>query len=147
MMQRLAWGFWRNTGGASAVEFAMVALPLCLLLFGTVEFGRLYWAQHVLEETAIAAARCMAVPQTECSTGGAYDAATTRAHVVSQARELGIGLEPADVVVDRAASCAGVTGFSSVSLSYTFKTAVPALMTALAGEPTLSARACFPNQG
>lgn len=33
----------RSTSGASAIEFALIAMPLLLFLFGTMEYGRLMW--------------------------------------------------------------------------------------------------------
>ena len=33
--------FWRCESGASALEFALIALPLVMLTFGIIEFARL----------------------------------------------------------------------------------------------------------
>ena len=43
--------------GASAVEFAMVAPLLFMIIFGMIEFGRAYMVQHILDETARRACR------------------------------------------------------------------------------------------
>jgi len=45
MLKRL----WRETRGASAVEFAMLAPALFLMVFGLYDFGRLFWIQNALE--------------------------------------------------------------------------------------------------
>jgi hypothetical protein len=50
------------------VEFALVAPVFLAPLFGTLEFGRALWTQQALQQTAIAGARCMALPQTNCAT-------------------------------------------------------------------------------
>ncbi|WP_243360151.1 TadE/TadG family type IV pilus assembly protein [Fundidesulfovibrio terrae] len=47
----------KNMGGATIVEFALVLLPLLLMLMGCIEFGRYFWAQHVLSSAAAEGAR------------------------------------------------------------------------------------------
>ncbi|WP_243368271.1 TadE/TadG family type IV pilus assembly protein [Fundidesulfovibrio soli] len=47
----------KNMGGATVVEFALILLPLLLLLLGCMEFGRYFWAQHVLSSAAAEGAR------------------------------------------------------------------------------------------
>lgn len=44
-------------GGATIVEFALILLPMLLLLLGCMEFGRYFWAQHVLSSAAAEGAR------------------------------------------------------------------------------------------
>ncbi|MCB1783614.1 MAG: pilus assembly protein [Alphaproteobacteria bacterium] len=48
--------FWCGTQGATAVEFALVALPFFLMMFGVVEAGRIVWTmagvQYAVEETS-----------------------------------------------------------------------------------------------
>ena len=67
-MRRRALG--RAQDGAIAVEFAILAPVFLALVFGTIEFGRLMWTYQALQETAIAGARCMALPQTACASAG-----------------------------------------------------------------------------
>lgn len=135
----------RETSGASAVEFALVAPLFLLMLLGIAEFSRLFWTTYGLQETAISTARCMGVPQTECQKNGAYDAATANAFARSKAAGWFIELDPSTIVVNRNASCQGLSGLSSVNISYNFTTVVPRLLTALAGGTQLSANACFTN--
>ena len=47
--------------GAAAVEFALVVLPLLLLLFGIIEFGRIYFIQLSLTNAARDAVRTVAI--------------------------------------------------------------------------------------
>ena len=134
-----------SRSGASAVEFALVVFPLMLVIFGVVEFGRAMWTREALQETAIAGARCLGVLNSNCATGRAYSASATTAYVQTVARAWGIDLPGTSVSLDRNATCAGVSGFSSVSINYTFQTVTPGLLGPLSGGVPLSATACFPN--
>ncbi|MCB1650883.1 MAG: pilus assembly protein [Alphaproteobacteria bacterium] len=46
----------RNRDGATAIEFALVAIPFLLIIFGVMEGGRLVWSmnavQYAVEETS-----------------------------------------------------------------------------------------------
>lgn len=135
---------WKCTRGASAVEFALVAPLLLLMLFGTIEYSRLFWTQHVLHETAISTARCMAVPQTECMLDGSADQAKTAAFARQSARAMGVLLDMGNVELDFSAECQGLGGFSVVTLMTQFDSPLAGLVTSLAGGPLISARACYP---
>jgi len=51
----------RNEAGTSAVEFALIALPLFMFLFGTLQYGYHYWAMQTASASAREAARLAAV--------------------------------------------------------------------------------------
>ena len=150
-MKRLAtktpMSFIRDRSGANAVEFALLSIPLLMVLFGTVEFGRMYWAQHVLQETANIGARCVGVLQSGCTQNSVYDAASTISYISGMAATDGIALTKTNITVNNNTSCSGLSGFTSVQISYTFSTVLPSFLTVLASGPQLSATACFPNQG
>ena len=133
--------------GASAVEFALVAAPLLMLVIGTLEFGRLLWTRQLMQSLAISTARCIGVSQTECTVGGSFDSATTKAYVVDEAGRLGVPITASDVAIQPTTTCNGLAGFASVTITYTFVSAAPELIVALLTGPTVSATACFPNQG
>ena len=139
--------FLRDRSGANAVEFALLSVPLLMVLMGTFEFGRMYWAQHVLNEIAAAGARCVGVLQSGCTQNGAYNAASAISYISDRAAADGIVLSTANITVSNNTTCSGLSGFSSVQVSYTFATVLPAFLTSLANGPNLSAKACFPNQG
>ncbi len=48
---------WRSQSGATAVEFALVCLPLFLLVLGVIEFGRAFYVRNDLSYAADVAAR------------------------------------------------------------------------------------------
>jgi Flp pilus assembly protein TadG len=138
--------FARAADGATAVEFALVIGPLVLLLFGTIEFSRLLWTREALQSAASAGARCMGVLQSSCASAGAYSSGNAASFVIAKASALHVTLTASNLTLSNTATCAGVSGFSQVSINYTFETAVPQLLGSLSAGIPLSATACFPNQ-
>ncbi len=64
-------GFKVDNRGVAAVEFALVGLPLILLLFGTIECGRMFGTQNALQYAVEQAARYAIAcdpPTTPCPT-------------------------------------------------------------------------------
>lgn len=122
------------------MEFALIAVPLILLLFGIIEYGRLLWTSHALNQTAAATARCLALPQIACE-GGIEDA---HAFAIAQARGWGVRLGYFEVMVQAPVACQGVDGFASARVQTHFASALPEPLIALVGGPTITAHACFP---
>lgn len=133
--------------GAAVVEFALVVPLFLALLFGTLEFGRMLWTQEALQQSAIAGARCMALPQSACAGAASYtySAAKTRTYIQQVASQWGVSLPSANIVQNNAANCGGINGFSEVSLAITFESVVPNLLNIFGGGISLAATACFPN--
>ena len=138
--------FRRDTSGATALEFALVAGPLLLLIFGVIEFSWVEWSRQSLQELAMHGARCMGVRQTACTTSTRIDPAKTKTYLINEGRTYGLELANGDITLESNVSCDGVAGFSRVSLVYDFKTAVPGVIDALVAELPLRSSACFPNQ-
>lgn len=138
--------FAGDTRGVTAVELALVAPPLFLVLFAIFEFSRALWDHNALQETAMAAARCEAISQGSTASTAACNGGTVTAYAQSVAQGWGMTLPASGVTVTANTSCGGVSGFSQVVLSYSFTSAVPQLVTALSGGLALSATACFPVQ-
>lgn len=139
--------FLSDRRGASAIEFAIVVTPLLVIVFGSIEFGRLLWTREALQETVISSSRCMGVKQNSCTSSGAYSETKTLSYVQSRATSWSITLPTSAVSLNDSATCGGTAGFSQVSIAYTFQTAVPILLGSLANGIPISATACFPNQG
>lgn len=138
--------FVRGDGGATATEFALVAIPLLALLFGGIECGRAFWTRQAMQSIVNAGARCMGVGNSACATAGAYSASKTTTFLLDLAGASILPITAADLTLNHNATCAGVSGFSKVSVVYEFQTAVPALIEPLGGGVMLRATACFPNQ-
>jgi Flp pilus assembly protein TadG len=137
-------------GGSAVIEFAMVAPIFLMLVFGSIEFGRLLWTQQALQQAAIAGARCMAIAQgaiqsSSCASSGSYNATSTKSYIESTAGGWGVSVKDADITLDNTATCGGTTGFSQVTITNTFNTPVPQLVQLAAGGTTLTATACYPN--
>jgi Flp pilus assembly protein TadG len=129
-------------GGASAIEFALVAPMFLALVFGTIEYGRLLWTKQALQQTAIAGARCMAIAQgpiqdSPCAAGG------TTSYIQSVASGWGLSVPSSNIMLS--SSCGGTAGFSQVQITSTFNTPVPAIVLLAAGGTGLTATACYPN--
>lgn len=132
--------------GATAVEFALVVAPLLTLIFGGIEFGRILWTRNAMQQTAIATARCMGVHQAPCAILQVVDVTKSIAFARSNALGLSVAIPAAGVAVTPSGTCGGQSGFALVTLTVTFRTAVPKLLTSLGQNPVLVTNACFPNQ-
>ncbi len=129
----------------TAVEFAICALAMVLMVVGFVEFGRLTWTFEVLQDAASEGARCMGLRSSSCAAGGVYSATNTSSYIVSLATSRGVTITSAAIALNNAATCGGAGGFSQVTITYAFTTAAPALLTSLANGFSVPATACFPN--
>ena len=136
----------RARSGNTAAEFALVMMPLFLLFFGGIEFGRLIWMQNALQQTAIDTARCMGVRQTGCATGTTVDTTKAILYARTLANAYHLTLPAADVAVTVNGACAGQSGFALVTITSTFTTGVPLLRQAIGTTRTVVGKACFPNQ-
>ncbi|MDR3539024.1 MAG: TadE/TadG family type IV pilus assembly protein [Acetobacteraceae bacterium] len=140
----------RDRRGVAAVEFALVAVPMLMLILGTLEFGRWLWIMQALQATAAEGARCMAVLNPACTgKGGGYDAASTQTHVRTVAGSWGVALPTSGIVLNRPASITPSSGaignLSQVTVTYTFQSVVTGLIPALGGNKTVTAQAYVPN--
>jgi Flp pilus assembly protein TadG len=98
----------RSERGAAAVEFALVVPVLLLLVFGVIEFSRLYNEQISLTNAARSAARVMAIGN---------DQALARTAAVNAAPALNPALTGGQVSFSPAACAVG--GTMSVTINYT----------------------------
>jgi len=141
---------WHNLlvtrDGAVAMEFAITATALMMLTLGTIEFGRLLWTQEALNATAIQTARCIGVLSSSCASAGAYSSANATSYAETTASGWGVTLTAADITPSNSGASSACSGDAEVSITYTFDSVVPGLLTMLAGGAALTAQACFPNQ-
>jgi Flp pilus assembly protein TadG len=72
--------FGSSSAGSAAIEFALVAPLLFLLLFATIEFGRAWWAKSSLQYAAERAARYAVV----CAAGACPSDTAVKTYAVNQ---------------------------------------------------------------
>jgi Flp pilus assembly protein TadG len=135
----------RDRCGASAVEFALVLMPLLMLAFGIIEYGRFLWTKQALQQAAVAGARCMGILQSSCASAGSFSSADATSYIQKVASGWGITVPTAGVTLNQNTSCGGETGFSEVSLTVTFTSVVPKIVLLPVGGEAVTATACFPN--
>ena len=140
-----AFGLRRDQCATTAVEFAICALAVVLIVVGFLEYGRLVWDFEVLQEAATEGARCMGLRAASCASGGTYSAGNTTKYVVGLASSRGVTIKTSMVALNNAAVCGGAGGFSMVTITDGFTTVAPALLASLASGFTVRASACFPN--
>jgi Flp pilus assembly protein TadG len=105
----------RTDGGASAVEFALIMVPLLALLFGLIQYGLYFWAYQGGSDIARSAARLAAV-------GTPADCATFTSDVTDQIG--GMGDKSTAVVkrtYDKADPTKGVQIGDTVNVSVEFR--------------------------
>ncbi len=141
-------GLFKARSGASAMEFAVLATPMVLLLFGVLEIGRLQWTRNAVEEVAAAGARCVGLASVSCSDNGsprAYNSSKTLSYMTNEAMSWSVNVANADIVVSTAATCQGLSNFTQVTVSHRFRSGLLAIA-GLSDYPIASV-ACYPNQG
>jgi Flp pilus assembly protein TadG len=65
---RVGTSFSSDSSGATALEFALIAFPLILLILGAIEGGRMLWMRNALQYAVERAARCAVVTPSTCGT-------------------------------------------------------------------------------
>jgi len=132
--------------GVVAMEFAITATSLMMLTLGTIEFARLLWTQEALDATAIQTARCIGVLSSSCASAGAYSSSDTKTYAEQVSSGWGITLTDGDITPTASVASGTCQGDAQVSITYTFQSVVPGLLTMLSGGAALTSQACFPNQ-
>lgn len=143
-MKRLLLGFLKCRNATSAIEFAILALPMFMLLFGSVEAGRAYWTSQAVKDVATSVARCIGVASPECVKDGAFDKEQTLSYAMTSARSFGVPLLKNSVTIMENAECAGVGGFAVVTVSHRFSSPVGLLGDMFTDGIVFKRRSCYP---
>ena len=125
----------RDDRGAAAVEFALVSIPLFLLLFGIIQFGWAFYSQITISQAAREGARyaSLQVPCGSC-------VADTQAKVKASAGPA-VVLNPADIAVANTCNT-GDTQNKSTTVTVTYQVSI-----ALLFHMTLTGKASSPCGG
>lgn len=125
--------FQLGNRGVAAVEFAFIGPPLILLLFGTIEFGRMFGTQNALQYAVEQAARCAVVSQAATPCVGTC---CTTSQIQSYAASMAYGQNLAASVFSVTTPSCGTQ--VSASLPYTMPAPVKFSV-------TLTAQSCRPS--
>jgi|SRR5579859_6093833 Flp pilus assembly protein TadG len=117
----------RDETGSLAVDFAMIATPLFLLIFGTLEIGQMLWYQNALNYSVEEAARCASIDANNCATS-------------SQITSYAAGRSGAGFATTVFSTSTPACG-NRVSASYPMSLAIPFAPVSV----TLSAQSCYPK--
>jgi Flp pilus assembly protein TadG len=116
----------RNTRGATAVEFALVALPVLLFILGIMQTGYIVWIDNLLHVSVDTGARCAAVNSTTSPCNGT-DAITPAETVFGW--NSGATFGSSNCTADGGT---GVTGTSKITIVFVVNL-------------TLTAKSCYPT--
>jgi Flp pilus assembly protein TadG len=134
----------RDTGASTAMEFALAAIPLFMLILGIIKSGLLFWDWQALQGAAMDAGRCAALNATSCGNPVA-STTNTQAYAANAAHARGVGgITSGNVTVltgtAAQTACGGTTAnVVSVSLSYQL-----GLIGFVPLPSSLRASACYP---
>ena len=106
--------FLSGSRGATAVEFALVALPFVILMLGLIEFGRALHIRNGLDNAADRAQRQIII-----------DATATSTSLTTSARATFLAGDPGKLLVVLSEGTSGSTTYRTVELSYTMTLLVP----------------------
>ena len=123
------WNLIRSTCGASAVEFALVTLPVMFFIIGIIQTGWIVWANNSLYVAVETAARCGAVNSQTPPCGG-----NSSSNMKTTARLVFAPLSGATFSTNTS-NCAGGAG-----LVGTYKITI-----AFVVNLTLTASSCYPT--
>lgn len=136
----------RRSRGQAFAEAALLLPALCLLLFGTLEFGRVLSVQQTLNDAAREGARWSALPDSGTSNLPAPGAIVTRVQNYLAAN--GISASQATVTVNQSDDIpeSGIdTFFSQVNVSVPYDFLTP-MLSAIVPSVTLQAQAVMRNE-
>jgi Flp pilus assembly protein TadG len=114
--------------GTAAVEFALIAIPLFLFLFGVLEMGRVLWLQNALHYSVEEASRCAAVDAANCGTSN-----QVTSYAASRS---GANLPSSVFTYDGAAGCG-----KQVTATYPVNLVIPFVNLSV----TLTSSSCYPS--
>ncbi len=138
--------FCRNARGTTSVEYALVVPVLLAMMLAIIDFAWLTWTVDAVQQGASAGARCMSVLGSSCTSNGVYSSTVTTGYVQKIVATRGVSLASASVALNNSTTCGATSGFSKVTIRYTFQTVVPNILNAFGTQPSVNVVACFPNQ-
>lgn len=131
--------FFRDRRGAVAIEFAAIALPLVILLGGSMEISRYVWTRIALQDAASIGARCLGLRLAPCFAAENMDRTATVSLVREQAKDWAIEITEDAITPDAISACHAINDFAKVEIRHRFVSVVHVLP-----ETWIEVEACFP---
>lgn len=131
--------FIRNQRGAVAIEFAFIALPLMLLLGGSMEIGRYVWTRLAVQDAASTGARCLGLQVAPCFGASTMDLSGTKGLVQDQGTAWAVVIPGDAITAEQAGACQGVDDFARIGIRHQFTYVLPILP-----DTWIEVEACFP---
>lgn len=136
-----------NRRGSAALEFAMVAPALLLLLFGIVEYARLIWTWQALQLAGDQTARCVAIGASACATPSSYAVTAATGFGALGLTSAGVTVTTVSHAAGNPASCSPPVGNTAakITLSLVFASPVSTLLPGI--NQTVLTSSCYPITG
>lgn len=122
--------FGRSNSGATAVEFALAAPILFVLMFAIIEFGRAWWARNSFQYATERAARYAVV----CAAGACPSDSAIKTYAANQMTSQGVASSAFSVTHPAGALC--------VNYSFVYTPWFVGDLEVLAGAMTLTGTSC-----
>jgi len=136
--------FFRNNRGATAVEFALVALPVTGFIIGIIQFGWIVWVDNLLHISVDTASRCGAIGSVTSPCGGAGP--VNSGSITNMITTANTVFQPliAATFTDNSSCSVGVgTGLQGSGLVGTYHISIG--LGVFAMNLTLTAQSCYPT--
>ncbi len=133
--------------GTTALEFAVAAPALMILMFGGFEFGRLQWTWQAMQLAGDQTARCVAISGAACTTPSTYAVNTAKTYgaVALVAADVAVVNTPAAITSTTA--CSPPSGNTAVKVTLTLPFTSPFSKLVPALSHTLTTTSCYPLTG
>lgn len=125
----------RCCGGATVLEFALVAPVFLFLLFAIVDGSRIFWLKKTIDEVAFSTARCMSI------SAACKEIAQQKSYAVQRAASYGVRIAADDVTLATNAICRSRAASNRVTIQAAFVSGTQGFLPL---PSTLTATACFP---
>ncbi len=136
--------FFRNNRGATAVEFALVALPVMAFIIGIIQFGWIVWVDNLLHISVDTASRCGAIGSvtSPCDGAGPVNGGSIT-NMITTANTVFRPLTGATFTDNSGCSVGAGTGLQSSGLVGTYHISIGLAVFAM--NLTLTAQSCYPT--
>jgi Flp pilus assembly protein TadG len=137
--------FFENNRGATAVEFALVALPVMAFIIGIIQFGWVVWIDNLLHISVDTASRCGAIGSTTspCDGYGPVVSGGSLTNMITTANTVLQPLTGATFTDNTSCSVDAGTGLQGSGIVGTYNISIG--LGGFGMDVTLRAQSCYPT--